>query len=63
MVLREEHFACLKINWNDKVTNFYEIAQELNIGLDSMVFLDDDQVNRDFVGTSIPRSTYCRTSK
>jgi FkbH-like protein len=54
MILREEHFACLKINWNDKVTNFYEIAQELNIGLDSMVFLDDDQVNRGFVGTSIP---------
>ena len=54
MVLREKHFACLKINWNDKVTNFYEIAEELNINLDSMVFLDDDQVNRDFVGTSIP---------
>ena len=54
MILREKHFACLKINWNDKVTNLKNIAQELNIGLDSMVFLDDDQVNRDFVRKTLP---------
>jgi len=54
MILREKHFACLKINWNDKVTNLKSIAQELNIGLDSMVFLDDDQVNRDFVRETLP---------
>ena len=54
MILREKHFACLKINWNDKVTNLKNIAQELNIGLDSMVFLDDDQVNRDFVRETLP---------
>ena len=54
MVLREKHFGCLKINWNDKVTNLKEIAQELNIGLDSMVFIDDDQVNRDFVRETLP---------
>jgi len=54
MVLREENFACLKINWNDKVSNLREIAQEVNIGLDSMVFFDDDQMNRDFVISAIP---------
>ena len=54
MILREEHFACLKINWNDKVTNLKEIAQELNIGLDSIVFIDDDPVNRDFVRETLP---------
>ena len=54
MILREKHFACLKINWNDKVTNLKNIAKELNIGLDSIVFLDDDQVNRDFVRETLP---------
>ena len=54
MVLREKHFACLKINWNDKATNLKDIAKELNIGLDSIVFMDDDQVNRDFVRQTLP---------
>ena len=54
MILHEEHFASLKINWNDKATNLQEIAQEVNIGLDSMVFFDDDKVNRDFVRSTLP---------
>ena len=54
MILRVNHFGCLKINWNDKVTNLKEIAQELNIGLDSIVFIDDDPVNRDFVRETLP---------
>ena len=54
MILREKHFACLKINWNDKATNLKDIAKELNIGLDSIVFMDDDQVNRDFVRQTLP---------
>lgn len=54
MILREENFASIKINWNDKISNFKEIAQELNIGLDSMVFFDDDPVNRELVCKSIP---------
>ena len=53
MVLREEHFACLKINWNDKVSNMQEIANELNIGLDSIVFIDDDPVNREYMKVSL----------
>ena len=55
MLLHENHFACLKINWNDKVSNMNEIAEELNIGLDSMVFFDDDPVNREYVKTSLPQ--------
>ena len=54
MVLREEHFASLKINWNDKLSNFHEISNELNIGLDSMVFFDDDPVNREYIRRNIP---------
>ena len=45
MVLKEDHFASIRINWQDKVSNLREIANELNIGLDSMVFMDDDKVN------------------
>ena len=54
MVLKEDDFACLKINWNDKIANMKDIANELNIGLDSMVFFDDDPSNRELIRMSIP---------
>ena len=57
MILKEENFACIKINWNDKVSNMKEIANELNIGLDSFVFFDDDPVNRELVKTMLPQVT------
>src|SRR3989338_8722320 len=49
MVLRERHFAAWRINWHDKSQNILELAQELKIGLDSMIFLDDDPINRAMV--------------
>ncbi|WP_042683772.1 HAD-IIIC family phosphatase [Candidatus Nitrosotenuis chungbukensis] len=55
MVLREEHFASIRINWNDKVSNMKEIANELNIGADSMVFFDDDPVNREYMRINMPQ--------
>ena len=55
MILREENFACMKINWNDKTTNMKEIANILNIGLDSMVFFDDDPVNREYMRLNLPQ--------
>ena len=54
MILEENDFACLKINWNDKIANMRDIANELNIGLDSMVFFDDDPSNRELIRISIP---------
>jgi FkbH-like protein len=54
MVLRKNDFSCIKINWNDKISNMKEIAKELNIGLDSIVFFDDDPVNRELIRMSIP---------
>jgi FkbH-like protein len=54
MFLREDNFACVKINWDDKVLNLQKIAEELNIGLDSMVFFDDDQINQEYVRESLP---------
>ena len=55
MVLREEHFASMRINWNDKVSNMKEITSELNIGADSMVFFDDDPVNREYMKLNMPQ--------
>jgi len=55
MVLREDDFACIVINWGDKVQNLCEIAKQLNIGLDSLIFFDDDPVNRNYVRSELPQ--------
>ena len=49
MLLRPEHFAALRINWRDKAANLREIANELNIGIDSIAFIDDNPVEREWV--------------
>jgi len=54
MVLKEHHFAAMRINWNDKVDNMRELANELNIGTDSMAFFDDDPVNRSLMRQMMP---------
>jgi FkbH-like protein len=54
MILKEQHFVAARINWNDKAANIRELATELNIGLDSMVFLDDDKTNREMVKSLVP---------
>ena len=54
MVLREEHFAIIKADWNDKVSNIKEIADDLNIGLDSMVFVDDSDFETNMVNEYLP---------
>lgn len=54
MVLKEKHFAAIKMNWEDKATNLRAIAEEINIGLDSLVYLDDDPANRALVRESVP---------
>ncbi|MBI3627215.1 MAG: HAD-IIIC family phosphatase [Candidatus Sungbacteria bacterium] len=54
MVLKESHFASIQTNWNNKADNLRAIAEELNIGLDSFVFFDDDPNNRALVKTMLP---------
>lgn len=54
MLLKEEHFAVFQANWKDKATNIRAIAAELSLGLDSLVFLDDNPVERDLVRTMLP---------
>ena len=57
MVLRKEDFSSIRINWNDKVTNMKEIANELNIGIESLLFFDDDPVNRQLIRDTFPLIT------
>ncbi|RJQ34481.1 HAD-IIIC family phosphatase [Candidatus Parcubacteria bacterium] len=54
MILKRNHFAAMRINWSDKTENIRSIAQELNIGLDSMVFLDDNPENRAAMRQFVP---------
>lgn len=54
MVLREEQFAAMRINWSNKADNILEIAQELNIGLDSLVFIDDNPNERELIKQVLP---------
>ena len=54
MVLKKENFATWRINWTDKATNIKELAEELNIGLDSFVFLDDNPTERELIKQMLP---------
>jgi len=53
-LLRPEHFVSTRINWHDKVSNLREIAAELNIGLDSLVFVDDSPFECQYVREALP---------
>jgi FkbH-like protein len=56
-LLKEEHFSALRINWNNKADNIREMAEELNIGLDGFVFLDDSPSERELVRRFLPEVT------
>lgn len=55
MILKKEHFASIKINWENKADNIIQIAKELNIGLNSIVFLDDNPAERGLVKSMLPQ--------
>jgi FkbH-like protein len=54
MVLKRDNVACFVANWSDKATNIKAIAEELNIGLDSLVFADDNPFERSLVRQELP---------
>lgn len=54
MVLKRSDISCFVANWDDKATNLTRIATELNIGLDSMVFFDDNPLERHLVRKILP---------
>lgn len=53
-VLKEDVFVISKINWQNKADNIRQMADELNIGLDSMVFVDDNPAERALIEKEIP---------
>jgi len=53
-ILKLEDFSAFKANWNPKPDNIREIAFELNIGLDSFVFVDDNPAERALVTAQLP---------
>jgi FkbH-like protein len=54
MVLKRGDIACFIANWSDKASNIRAIAQELNIGLDALVFIDDNPFERTLVRQELP---------
>lgn len=54
MVLKSSQIVIQKVNWNDKPSNLRELALELNVGLDSMVFLDDSTFECEAVRQQLP---------
>jgi FkbH-like protein len=54
MILRKKYFASLRINWDSKPINIQSIADELNIGTDSMIFIDDNPAECELVKMQMP---------
>lgn len=55
MILRASDIACFVANWDDKASNLKAIAKTLNIGLDSLVFIDDNPAERLIVRQNVPQ--------
>jgi FkbH-like protein len=55
MLLREKHFASIMVNWDPKPQNMQKIAEQINIGLDSIVFIDDNPAERELMKQSLPQ--------
>jgi FkbH-like protein len=54
MGLRQGDFAGWRISWSDKAQNIADLAAELNLGLQSVVFIDDNPVERDRIRQALP---------
>ncbi len=54
-ILKYDDFTSFKANWNTKDSNIVDIAHEINIGIDSLVFIDDNPVERDIVHSQVPQ--------
>ena len=63
MILKKDDITISKINWNEKSENIFEIASELSLGLDSMVFWDDNPIEREKVKIKVPEVTVIEPPK
>ena len=57
MYLQLEDFAAFQANWNSKDQQLRSIAERLNLGLDSFVFVDDNPVEREWIRNQLPEVT------
>jgi FkbH-like protein len=57
MALERSHITAARMNWNPKSENLRDLAAELNLGLDSFVFIDDDPAQRMEVEANLPEVT------
>ena len=55
MVLKDENIVISEVNWNDKASNLRTISEKLNIGLDSLVFIDDSVFEINLVREKLPQ--------
>lgn len=53
-ILKWDDFVAPRVNWLPKDQNLLSICRELNVGIDSLVFIDDNQIERELVRTSLP---------
>ncbi len=63
MLIKKQHLAATRINWNNKADNIVEIAKELNIGLDSLVFIDDNPFEINLINQTLPEITTINLSE
>ncbi len=63
MILGSEDIAVKMVNWNDKVNNLMEIASYLNIGIDSIVYVDDSDYEIEAVKHFLPEVTTLKVPK
>ncbi len=57
MVLKDKHITIKEVGWLDKVTSLKNISKKLNIGLDSLVFIDDSPFEVNLVRSQLPEVT------
>ncbi len=55
MALKNENIVISQVNWNDKASNLKAIAETLNIGLDSLVFVDDSDFEINLIKEQLPQ--------
>lgn len=57
MILKEEHIACFQVNWGNKQNNIKRISEVLNLGLESIIFIDDSPIETEAVKAFLPEVT------
>jgi FkbH-like protein len=62
-IVKKEHLVTWRVNWEDKASNIQNIAEELNLGVDSFVFVDDNPVECDLIRKMQPDVTVIQVPK